>query len=137
MILLDEEMRRVIDFGLWKADWWSTQANKRCSLPNPLSDSADASSSLPISEDLQEGLHAYAAEHEALERSMAAGLQKKWEGVRNKAQSTIAELDTNAERANDLELDDDDLEYSSSNDPETIVEINLDLDDGDDDDDDD
>jgi hypothetical protein len=135
VVLLDEEMRRVIDFGLWKAEWWSTQANKCCSLPNPLSDSADALLSPPLSEDLQEGLRAYAAEHEALERAMTANLQQKWAGVRNKAKSMILELDNGAEQANDLEPDDDNSGHSD--DSETIVEINLDLDDGGDDNDND
>jgi hypothetical protein len=131
-------MRRVIAFCLWKADWWDAQANRRIQnapsdVTTSLSGSATASSSSPaISETLQDGLRAYAAEHAAMERSMAAHLEKKWEGVRDKAMHVAAALDSGAEQPNDPETDSD---FEDTKDTPTVVEINLNLDDDDDDDD--
>ena len=45
IILLNEEMRRVLKFCTWKADWWTKQVLLRQGLDAPLA----------------EGLHAYAA----------------------------------------------------------------------------
>lgn len=125
-------MHCIIMFCLWKAEWWDTQASRRVgSLSSSASDPpAVSSSSPPISEELQNGLRAYAAEHADLERSMADHLQKKWEGVRAKAIRAIAGLDRGEDDTDEAGADDDiNLE--------TVVEINLDFDDDFDDFDDD
>jgi hypothetical protein len=75
-MLVEEEMRRVIAFGRWKADWWKAQVTHRQGVENGLS----------------EGLRAYALEHEALERDFANALEIKWHDVRNHAKSVLADL---------------------------------------------
>ena len=52
VVLLDEEMCRVLDFCKWKADWWTKQVLLRRVLDAPLI----------------EGLHAYTAEQADMER---------------------------------------------------------------------
>lgn len=62
MILLDEEMRRVLQFGSWKAEWWIEQANRRVN----------------SSPRLAEGLQAYAAEQAAIETNLADSFRRIW-----------------------------------------------------------
>jgi hypothetical protein len=76
ILLVEEEMRRVIAFGGWKADWWKTQITRRHG----------------IEDGLSEGLRAYAAEHEALEREFAYALEAKWYNIRRHAQSVLADF---------------------------------------------
>jgi hypothetical protein len=76
ILLVEEEMRRVIAFGRWKADWWKAQITRRHGIEN----------------GLYEGLRAYAVEHEALEREFADALEAKWCNIRCHAQSVLADL---------------------------------------------
>ncbi|KAG6914287.1 hypothetical protein DXG01_001266 [Tephrocybe rancida] len=66
VILLDEEMRRVLVYTEWRASWWDEQAS--C---NPTE-----------SPSLLEGLQAYAAEQAAIERSWLVSWAPKWAPVR-------------------------------------------------------
>jgi hypothetical protein len=75
-MLLEEEMRRVIAFGYWKADWWRKQADRRSN----------------AEEALFEGLQAYAAEHVHLELAFVEKVQEQWRDVRERAKLIIAEL---------------------------------------------
>lgn len=65
-MLLNEEMRRAIQYTNWLANWWESQANLRANVP----------------EEVREGLRAYAAEHAALERRLSALWEAKWAAVR-------------------------------------------------------
>lgn len=75
-MLLEEEMRRTIVFGRWKAEWWGKQAPCRSN----------------IEAGLAEGLHAYAAEHEYLENALADRLENKWRDVRDRAKVVLEAL---------------------------------------------
>jgi hypothetical protein len=66
VILLNEEMCRVLAFGEWKAKWWREQASRRNSVP----------------EELAEGLQAYAAEHAECEETLAKRWTAQWAPVR-------------------------------------------------------
>jgi hypothetical protein len=59
--LLDEEMRRVLDYSQWKSQWWAEQIKDI----------------LPT-EELMEGLVAYALEHHAHEQALRTKLKKNW-----------------------------------------------------------
>jgi hypothetical protein len=63
--LLLEEMRRVIEFLKWQAEWWGGRANSR---------------SLESAVD-QEGLAAYACRQAALRLSLVASFQHLWRDV--------------------------------------------------------
>lgn len=98
-MLLEEEMRRVIAFGRWKAIWWSQQGECRSGLDDTLA----------------EGLRAYASEHEYLEDALADKLEAKWRDVRARAQSVLAQLADGKAVINlppsidiEVELDEDD-----------------------------
>jgi hypothetical protein len=62
VLLLEEEMRRVIVFLRWRALWWEEQGLPRTDL-SP----ADA-----------EGMHAYALRQAALLRSLCDDFSKRW-----------------------------------------------------------
>lgn len=71
--LLDEEMRRVVVYYQWKADWWRSQLGFR--------EEAD--------EPMVEGLKAYAEEHATLALELANSFRAKWYAVRREARSLI------------------------------------------------
>ena len=71
--LLDEEMRRVLHFCKWKADWWVKQVLLCKGLDAPLA----------------EGLHAYAAEQVDMERQIHLAWSAKWVRARALAQPII------------------------------------------------
>jgi hypothetical protein len=74
VVLLDEEMRRVLMFCEWKNGWWKDQVSKRDNL----------------SSELAEGLHAYAREQAAMELSLADSFTAKWAAVRLRAQPLVS-----------------------------------------------
>ncbi|KAJ7178448.1 hypothetical protein C8R43DRAFT_1084402 [Mycena crocata] len=70
VILLEEEMRRVITFCTWKAAWWDERQV-------PVRDSDRT----PISAPLAEGLRAYALAQASRERKWASSWSAKWGAV--------------------------------------------------------
>lgn len=101
IMLIEEEMRRVIAFGHWKVNWWRQQADRRSDVEAPLS----------------EGLRAYAVEHAYLELAFAEKVERQWHDVRGHSKSVLADLAGGA-RSDDpprtvidveIELDDDEL----------------------------
>ena len=99
-MLHEEEMRRVIAFGRWKAAWWSEQKERRPDLDDALA----------------EGLRAYAAEHEHLENALADKLEAKWCGVRARAQSVLTQLADGTAIAEVLPSIDIEIELDEDND---------------------
>lgn len=90
-------MRRSIQFCGWKAKWWKEQIDRRPS----------------ISEQLREGLTAYAVQHASTEQRRIIAWSTKWAAIRERAavvlgahlvgredQVTVSELD--------IELEDED-----------------------------
>lgn len=73
MILLDEEMRRVLEFCVWKASWWKGKDSLRKDLPGPLA----------------EGLSGYAAEQADIEERIRTAWTTKWASARQLAQPLI------------------------------------------------
>lgn len=69
LILLEEEMRRVLVFCQWKAEWWDRRQQMRAE----------------VDSELAEGLAAYAKEQAARERFWAADWETKWVAVRARA----------------------------------------------------
>ncbi|KAJ7429914.1 hypothetical protein B0H11DRAFT_2166673 [Mycena galericulata] len=76
LVMLDEEMRRTVVFGRWRADWWEEQTG------------AD-----PPTAEVGEGMAAYAAERAQTERQRADLLEAKWAAVQEKASRAVAGLD--------------------------------------------
>ena len=74
VLLLIEEMHRVIVYLEWKATWWM--------------DLADARSDAPI--HVQHGVAAYAAKQAAICRSMATSFASHWYPTLKKQNITIA-----------------------------------------------
>ena len=74
MVLLDEEMRRVLVFCDWKQAWWKQQIAYR---------------SEEVSPELADGLSAYAHEQVAMEAGIATSFAGKWRAVRERARPLI------------------------------------------------
>ncbi|KAF8181396.1 hypothetical protein K438DRAFT_1601641, partial [Mycena galopus ATCC 62051] len=72
VILLEEEMRRVLEYCAWKVKWWEDRRNSRTG----------------VSAELAEGLQAYATEQAARERYWS--WQAKWAAVRVRAETVLA-----------------------------------------------
>ena len=77
VVLLDEEMRRTLEFCSWKAAWWESQIIQR----EPL---------LPSDGPLMDGLRAYAYKQAALEREISDKWALKWRGTRNRSIPVIS-----------------------------------------------
>jgi hypothetical protein len=73
VVLLDEEMRRILVFCYWKAAWWMEQVPLREGVSGPLA----------------EGLRAYAEEQADMERRIHSVWEVKWAGARSLAQPII------------------------------------------------
>ncbi|KAF8174535.1 hypothetical protein K438DRAFT_1908885 [Mycena galopus ATCC 62051] len=75
VVLVEEEMRRTVEYGYWAAKEWRGRAEKRA---------------VTVSQELQEGLSAYAREHERREIQTCEGLMAKWAGIREKGRAYIS-----------------------------------------------
>src|ERR1700729_4238399 len=62
VLLVSEEMHRVLYFFQWKAEWWSSQSALRTDTPIRV----------------QRGIAAYAAKQAAISRSMATSFATEW-----------------------------------------------------------
>lgn len=109
MVLLEEEMRRVIEFCYWKANWWNQQARRRIDVQH-------ASGDFTISSELEEGLCAYAAEQAAMETAMALLFESKWTAVRAAARAEVEGLSEPSSMSASI--------------PSAVVRVNLEIDDG-------
>lgn len=106
--LLNEEMRRAIQFCSWKGKWWKEQSNRRAS----------------VSAHLTEGITAYALQHISAEQQRIISWLARWAAIRERAkvvleghlvgredQVTITKLDIELEDDEDMDipiLDDED-----------------------------
>ncbi|KAJ7780676.1 hypothetical protein DFH07DRAFT_765194 [Mycena maculata] len=75
VVLVEEEMRRTIEFGFWMAATWEVRASAR---------------SWGVDRPQREGLVAYAKEHMAREEETSTQLQRKWAGIRAKGRAYLA-----------------------------------------------
>ncbi|KAJ7161942.1 hypothetical protein C8R43DRAFT_880650 [Mycena crocata] len=92
IVLVDEEMRRTIEYGAWSACEWEVRATARTA---------------GLTAALEEGLRAYAMEHVAREHETCSRLSVKWSGLRAKAKSYLEELTEEDDTVVILDLDDD------------------------------
>lgn len=76
MRLLDEEMRRVLVYCSWRADWWRGQLGFRNDAEEPLT----------------EGLKAYAEEHAIHALQQARSFSARWYAVRMEARGLIEKV---------------------------------------------
>lgn len=81
--LLIEEMRRVRAYGLWKAGWWTDRITLRSAQLQSHPDGA------PLSEEVLEGIGAYANEHAVREISRVERLNAAWDGLCGLAEAVL------------------------------------------------
>lgn len=74
VILLDEEMRRVLEYCDWKADWWKNLAEGVRDVASPA---------------LEVGMNAYAAQQSHQEHQIAESFAGKWAVARGNARFLI------------------------------------------------
>ncbi|KAJ7113743.1 hypothetical protein C8R43DRAFT_1138589 [Mycena crocata] len=98
LVLLEEEMRRVIEFCVWKARWWMERQAAR-----PAADAV-----------LAEGLRAYALEQADREIEWSRRWAEKWSAVRARAGLVVRDHIVNVEEEVlvplEIELDEEDEE---------------------------
>ncbi|KAF8209183.1 hypothetical protein K438DRAFT_1572996 [Mycena galopus ATCC 62051] len=75
VILVEEEMRRTIEYGYWSAREWAKRGGARAS---------------GVDEELLEGLTAYAREQEDREITTSVQLAAKWARIREKGRAFLA-----------------------------------------------
>jgi hypothetical protein len=71
--LVEEEMRRALDFSRWLSCWWIQQATVRT----------------VITGNLQEGLIAYAAEMADMENCHSNSWRRTWQSIRERAELVL------------------------------------------------
>jgi hypothetical protein len=108
IMLLVEEMRWVVAFGHWKADWWDGPAGQRADMDSTLA----------------EGLHGHAAEHAANERAFIVSIESKWGDIKDRANSVLVDLASDQLPEDqvqplidvivELDTDEDDFSYNVS-----------------------
>lgn len=81
--LLVEEMRRVRAYGLWKAGWWTDRMTLR------VSQQQSTPGMEPLSEEVSEGITAYANEHAAREITRVEQLNAAWDGLSTMAEAVL------------------------------------------------
>jgi len=91
ILLLREEMRRVLAFLEWKSSWWLGRENSR----------------VDVSSDLAEGLKAYAQTQGDLQRALKKHFCAIWQSPLTDSDD-ISELDGNGEENEHADDDDDD-----------------------------
>ncbi|KAF8873403.1 hypothetical protein BD779DRAFT_1392011, partial [Infundibulicybe gibba] len=69
LLLLEEEMRRALEFCWWKARWWTAQCDRRHT-----GDSC-----------MDEGLKAYAMQQAEIERRRGLWWEQQWNAIRVRA----------------------------------------------------
>lgn len=79
-MLVEEEMRRTIEYSAWMKEQWHSRATARTGVD-------------PV---LAEGLRAYAAEQMDREQRTSNELSKQWAGLREKARIYLAGVTTDA-----------------------------------------
>lgn len=89
MILVNEEMRRVLAFCVWKKMWWLERGPVRQLYSEPLPDGVEGPPGPVLSRELAEGLMAFAAEQGDMEDRIRAAWTIKWAGVRQLARPII------------------------------------------------
>jgi hypothetical protein len=84
--LLDEEMRRALQYCWWKAQWWKQRA-----------DTATAQL-----EYITEGIRAYALEQGNAEQRRAIRWSSRWSAVRERARDVLAVQSSNVDATDRL-----------------------------------
>lgn len=88
IMLLEEEMRRVIEYCQWRSEWWRCQCGHRDGLRAPL----------------LEGLSAYAEEQASQEAAIANAFTRQWAVAREQARRFLEELPNDGFGGNEVPL---------------------------------
>ncbi|KAJ7458371.1 hypothetical protein B0H11DRAFT_1737827 [Mycena galericulata] len=80
LVIIEEEMRRSIQFGEWAENRWTVRASARTKM---------LGTSTPMTPEVQEGVQAYALEHADRERRTNAELVTSWGPIRARAQDYL------------------------------------------------
>ena len=90
VLLVTKEMRRVLCFLEWKAEWWTTQG----------------STVIDVSADVADGILAYSAKQAHINRALAESFRKRWSS--KDRHSGDQEADSSEETESETEESEDD-----------------------------
>ncbi|KAJ7019525.1 hypothetical protein C8F04DRAFT_975501 [Mycena alexandri] len=105
LVLLEEEMRRMIEFGRWAEKRWIARASAWTVM---------LGMTTPISPEVAEGVRAYALEHADLERRTWEALAVDWAPIRQRAAKYLKGNDISQEPELVIEVDRETLRWAET-----------------------
>ncbi|KAJ7021079.1 hypothetical protein C8F04DRAFT_1274148 [Mycena alexandri] len=105
LVLVEEEMRRTIDYGMWAERRWTARASARTVM---------LGTSVPITPEVAEGVRAYALEHADRERRTCEKLRVDWAPIRARAGDYLAGRDISGQGEIVVEVDRDSLRWAEA-----------------------
>ncbi|KAJ7430009.1 hypothetical protein B0H11DRAFT_1765883 [Mycena galericulata] len=105
LVMVEEEMRRTIEFGEWAEKRWTTRATMRTQM---------LGTSKPMTPEVEEGVRAYALEHADRERRTNAQLIKSWGPIRARAQEYLSGRDISGQTTILVPVDPDELRWAEA-----------------------
>ncbi|KAJ7725467.1 hypothetical protein B0H16DRAFT_1332689 [Mycena metata] len=108
--LLEEEMRRILQFLRWRADWWDERAGRRPQAPEDDKRRVPHVAYAPKHRAYQEGNVAYARRQAGILRKRAEQFEKTWEDVPSfmeMARAAMADMGEDGTFGDDEPVDDE------------------------------
>ncbi|KAJ7042326.1 hypothetical protein C8F04DRAFT_946170 [Mycena alexandri] len=105
LILVEEEMRRTIEYGAWAEQRWIRKASERTVM---------LGSGVPINPVVEEGVRAYALEQADRERRTCERLRRDWGPIRARAAQYLAGEDISGQGEIVVEVDRDSLRWAEA-----------------------
>ncbi|KAJ7699123.1 hypothetical protein B0H16DRAFT_1484270 [Mycena metata] len=105
LVLVEEEMRRTIEYGLWSRQRWLERAEARTVMLG----TTDA-----ISPEVAEGVRAYALEQADREERTCARLRADWAPIRARAEQYLAGKDITGQGEIVVEVDRDSMRWAEA-----------------------
>ncbi|KAJ7675661.1 hypothetical protein DFH06DRAFT_1317822 [Mycena polygramma] len=105
LVLVEEEMRRTIEFGEWAQRRWLAKAEARTIM---------LGTNAPISAEVAEGVRAYALEHAERERLTCEELRESWGPIRARAAAYLRGEDITGGQEIVVEVDRDTMRWAEA-----------------------
>ncbi|KAJ7038833.1 hypothetical protein C8F04DRAFT_950863 [Mycena alexandri] len=105
LVLVEEEMRRTIEYGIWAERRWTARASARTVM---------LGTSVPIVPEVAEGVRAYALEQADRERRTCEKLRADWGPIRARAEGYLAGRDISGAGEIVVEVDRDSMRWAES-----------------------
>ncbi|KAJ7036055.1 hypothetical protein C8F04DRAFT_1181827 [Mycena alexandri] len=105
LVLVEEEMRRTIEYGVWAEGRWEARSSAR---------SVMLGTSVAITPEVAEGVRAYALEQAARERRTCEKLRTDWGPIRGRGADYLSGRDISGREEIVVEVDRDSLRWAEA-----------------------